>query len=123
MTKQSILFAALLVPFAVSAADLNCTIKAAKSTKSADMAGMAKFSESNAKKAALDAINVSGASISKGGLEVEDGCLVYSYDIVTPGKSGIDEVILDAGDGKVLKTEHEGSIKQAAQKIVDKMKR
>ena len=76
-----------------------------------------------AKKTALGAVNASGAAITKGGLEVEDGCLVYSYDIKIPGKNGIEEVIIDAGSGKVLKTEHEGSVKEALEKSVDTMKK
>jgi len=115
--------ASLLIPFAVSGADLNCTIKAAKSTKAAAMRAMAKFPEEKAKKTALDTVKAANARIAKGGLEVEDGCLVYSYDVVTPGKSGVDEVIIDAGNGKVLKTEREGGVRQPAQKLPDKIKK
>jgi uncharacterized membrane protein YkoI len=57
-----------------------------------------------------------GAAITKGGLEVENGCLVYSYDVKVPGKSGFEEVIVDAGSGKVLKTEHENSTGETARK-------
>ena len=35
-------------------------------------------------------------------LEREDGHLKYSYDIATPGKSGIDEVDVDALTGKII---------------------
>ena len=38
---------------------------------------------------------------AKGGLGVEDGCLVYAYDIMLPGRPA-EEVIVDAGTGKVL---------------------
>jgi uncharacterized membrane protein YkoI len=112
-----------LVSFAASAANLDCSIKASKTTKKADMPGMAKVSVDDAKKTALGAVNASGAAITKGGLEVEDGCLVYSYDVKIPGKNGIEEVIVDAGSGKVLKTEHEGSVKEALEKTVDTMKK
>jgi uncharacterized membrane protein YkoI len=40
-------------------------------------------------------------------LERENGHLQYSYDIATPGKSGIDEVNVDALTGKVVAVEHE----------------
>lgn len=40
-------------------------------------------------------------------LEREHGHLMYSYDIKTPGKSGIDEVNVDAKTGKVLRVGHE----------------
>jgi hypothetical protein len=40
-------------------------------------------------------------------LEHEDGHLKWSYDIATPGKSGIDEVDVDALTGKIIAVEHE----------------
>ena len=40
-------------------------------------------------------------------LEREKGKLMYSYDFKVPGKSGIDEVNVDAMTGKVLAMEHE----------------
>src|SRR5262245_28084125 len=40
-------------------------------------------------------------------LEREDGHLKYSYDIATPGKSGIDEVDVDALTGKIIAVAHE----------------
>lgn len=120
---KSLLALVFLVPFAASAASLDCSIKASKMIKKADMPGMAKVSVEDAKKSALGAVNASGSAITKGGLEVEDGCLVYSYDVKIPGKNGIEEVIVDAGSGKVLKTEHEGSVKEALEKSVDTMKK
>jgi hypothetical protein len=40
-------------------------------------------------------------------LEREDGKLVYSYDLRTEGKKGIDEVRVSAMTGKVVAFEHE----------------
>ena len=40
-------------------------------------------------------------------LEREDGHLKYSYDIATRGKSGIDEVDVDALTGKIIAVAHE----------------
>ncbi len=40
-------------------------------------------------------------------LEHEDGKLQYSYEFKTPGKSGIDEVNVDAVTGKVIGVSHE----------------
>jgi len=114
---------ALLIPFSAGAADLDCSTKASKLATKADMANMAKVSADAAKTAALSAVNAKGAAITKGGLEVENGCLVYSYDIKVPGKSGIDEVIVDAGNAKVLKTEHESAIGETARKAMEGVKK
>ena len=40
-------------------------------------------------------------------LENENGKLIYSYDIKTAGKSGIDEVNIDAMTGKIIAFAHE----------------
>lgn len=40
-------------------------------------------------------------------LEKEKGKLIYSYDIKTAGKSGIDEVNVDAMSGKIIAFAHE----------------
>ncbi len=40
-------------------------------------------------------------------LEVEKGKLMYSYDMKTEGKSGIDEVNVDAVSGKIIGFSHE----------------
>jgi len=49
-------------------------------------------------------------------LEVEDGCLVYSFDIRVEGEKGVREVLVDAGDGKILKTEREDESQEAKEK-------
>jgi uncharacterized membrane protein YkoI len=51
---------------------------------------------------------VPGGTISKAELEEEDGRLIYSFDIKVAGKSGEDEVHVDARTGEVVKQEHEG---------------
>jgi uncharacterized membrane protein YkoI len=114
--KRIILALALAVPLIASADDLACSVKAKKLTSKKDMMAMAKVSETDAKKTALDSVKASGATISKGGLEVEDGCLIYDFDVKVPGKSGIQEVMVDAGNGKIIKTQHEGVVSEAAGK-------
>ena len=119
--KRIILAIALAVPFVAAASDdLNCSTKAKKMTSKAERTAMAKVSDADARKAAIDKIGA-GAMISKGGIEVEDGCLLYSFDVKTPGKSGIDEVIVDAGTGMVLKVDHEGKVGEAAGKAKQKL--
>ena len=82
---------------------------------------MAMVSDADARKAAIDKIGASGAMITKGGIESEDGCLIYSFDVKTPGKKGIDEVIVDAGTGTILKVDHEGVVGEVAGKAKQKL--
>ena len=55
-------------------------------------------------------------------IEEEDGKLIYSFDFETAGKSGSDEVNVDAITGKVLGVEHETPKSEAAEKAKDEAK-
>jgi uncharacterized membrane protein YkoI len=67
----------------------------------ADLPGLAKITFQQAMTAALAKVK---GSIIKAELEVEDGNLMYSFEIVGANKK-ITEVEIDAGNGKVLGTE------------------
>src|SRR6185295_5636894 len=125
--KLLILAAALAVPFSLqaafpaSSAFKDCSMKAAKTTPKAKLLKTATVTQSEAKKIALSTAGA-GAKIVKGGIETEDGCLVYSYHVKDPAKSGQTEVFVDAGNGNVLKQEQEGALRTAAEKPIDKAK-
>jgi uncharacterized membrane protein YkoI len=55
-------------------------------------------------------------------LEEEDGKLIYSFDFKTKGKSGIDEVNVDASTGAVLHVDHESPRAEAKEKAADMKK-
>lgn len=65
----------------------------------------AKVSEAMARATALK--EVPGGAVKGHELEKEDGKLIWSYDITVAGKSGVEEVHIDAITGKMLKHEHE----------------
>jgi uncharacterized membrane protein YkoI len=56
---------------------------------------------------ALAKKTVPGATIQAGEIEREGGKLIYSFDMKTAGKSGIDEVNIDAMTGAVIGNQHE----------------
>ena len=123
---KQVLFAALLAaPLAVMAADGDlkgtCSMKADKTAKKADLLKIAKIKEAKAKQIAMN--EVKGTKITKGGIETEDGCLIYSYHVAHSGDKGQTEVFIDAGNGKVLKTENESAVRRAAEAPVDAVKK
>jgi hypothetical protein len=61
-------------------------------------------------------------TVVKAELEEEKGTLIYSFDIKTAGKSGIDEVAVDAMTGKVLSVEHESAKAEAKEAAADKQR-
>jgi uncharacterized membrane protein YkoI len=50
---------------------------------------------------------VPNARIQAVELENENGRLIYSYELKVPGRSGIEEVNVNAKTGAVVNTEHE----------------
>jgi uncharacterized membrane protein YkoI len=52
-------------------------------------------------------------------LEREDGKLIYSYDLKTAGRSGIDEVNVDAMTGKIIGVVHETPVMEKKEAAAD----
>ena len=50
---------------------------------------------------------VPGATIQDGEIEREGGKLIYSFDMKVPGKTGIDEVNIDAMTSRLVSHQHE----------------
>ena len=110
----------LLVSFSVSAKQMTCSIHPNKDTPASALPGLATISKADAEKTALARINASSKDIVDGELETERGCLLYSFDIRRSGKPGIEEIWVDAGNGKILSHKHETPKQEAAEKAKDK---
>ena len=55
----------------------------------------------------LARLRVPRGTVASREIEEEDGRLIYSFDMKVPGRSGIDEVNVDAKTGAVVGVEHE----------------
>jgi len=77
------------------------SIRPAGKVAKADLPGLTKISFADALKCATASV---AGSVVTGKLEVEDGNLQYSFDVVGADKK-VTEVEIDAGNGKVLATE------------------
>jgi hypothetical protein len=80
-----------------------------------------------AKVTAEAAIATAQAKVPKGKLaaseiEQENGKLIFSFDFKTEGKTGIDEVNVDAITGKFVAMEHESPEADAREKAADAKK-
>jgi hypothetical protein len=124
--KRIALFALILLTApagTASTAPRPCTIHPKKGATTEELAAMAKVTQADAQKTALDTFkDPSKATVKEVELEAEHGCLVYSFDIEVAGKKGIQEVQVDAGDGKVLSSKHESPKAEAAEKAKDAAK-
>jgi hypothetical protein len=64
---------------------------------------MAKLSSSDASARATASVAPKRvASVISSDPEVDGGCLVWPFDLRIEGEKGVLEVLIDAGDGKVL---------------------
>jgi uncharacterized membrane protein YkoI len=79
--------------------------KVKKAETQASLQKEAKISEATARATALK--EVPNGAVKSSELEREGGKLIYSYDITVPGKTGIDEVNVNAIDGTVVAKQHE----------------
>ena len=117
---SAIALISLSIPAMASAAGMHCSIHPAKNTPASTLSGLAKISQADAEKTAIASIKAQTEKTTEGELEVEHGCLVYSFDIRVSGKSGIQEVIVDAGTGKILSHKHETAKQEKAEHAKDK---
>ncbi len=115
------LLAALLAGACLPAAarNLQCSVHPQTGASAAALQAMAKVTHNDAQQRALSAYGKLKVNVSEGELEAENGCLVYSFDIRVPGQSGVDEVLVDAGSGKVLERNHETPMQEKTEAAVD----
>jgi uncharacterized membrane protein YkoI len=91
-----------------------------EATSQAALRKEAKIAEADARKTALAA--VPGGKVQSHELEREKGRLIYSYDIKVAGKSGIEEVNVDAMTGEIVAHEHEDAKAEAKEKRAEAKK-
>lgn len=107
-------------PVMAASSELSCSIHPPADTADTNLPGLTKISLSKAKKIALSAIKSPSKKVEDGELEIEQGCLLYSFDIRVSGSSGIEEIMVDAGTGKILSHKHETPKKEADEQAQDK---
>jgi hypothetical protein len=117
--KRIVICAFLMVPISAAAAGLACDTRPAKNTPASALPGLARISKAEAQKRALARLKSQSAEIVSAELEVEEGCLVYSFDIRLSGKPGVEEIMVDAGTGKIVSHKHETAAQEAAERAKD----
>lgn len=105
-------------PLIVLTAAALLTIGIAACSTSDKLAAQAKISKAEAEKTAL--AKAPGGTIKEGELEKENGKLIWSFDIATPGTKDITEVQVDATTGAVVSVENETAEHEAKEKAEEK---
>ncbi|HZF09735.1 MAG TPA: PepSY domain-containing protein [Thermoanaerobaculia bacterium] len=91
---------------------------APKSDVPAALAKEAKVTLADARATAL--AKVPGGVVKSEELEREHGKLIYSFDIQVPGKSGVEEVNVNAITGKVVNKKHESAKAESREKRMER---
>lgn len=102
---------------------LTGTAVSAQATMKEEKPGLlakAKITPDSARKLAL--ARVMRGTIAEEEIEEENGKLVFSFDISVAGKTGIDEVLIDARTGALVSKSHESPAAQAREKASDAKK-
>lgn len=86
--------------------------------KNAKLEAEAKLTRAEAEKIALG--KVPGGMIKEGELEKENGKLIWSFDVATPGTKDITEVNIDANTGAVIAVDKETAADEAKEKKKEK---
>lgn len=73
--------------------------------KNAKLEAQARIGKAEAEKIALE--KVPGSKVQEAELEQQDGKLVWSFDLTTPGTKEITEAVVDAKTGTVVSVEKE----------------
>ena len=93
----TLLFVVSLIPCAL----------AAQQREERELAFKAKVSQESARAIALR--QVPGGTVQATELQIEDGILVHIFDITSPRREGLEEVVVSAVDGSVVAVRHVGS--------------
>lgn len=92
------------------------TVKVKESTPG--LAAQATITADSAQKLAV--AEVPRGRVREAELEMEQNTLVYSYDIKRRGKSGVEEVLIDAKTGAVVSKKHESAKAEAREEAGEK---
>jgi len=99
------------------ATGLTSAVAGENKDEQAKLEAQAKVTKADAEKTAL--AKVPGGKIKEGGIEEENGKLIWSFDIATEGSKDITEVAVDAKTGAVVDVATETPADQAKEKEAD----
>lgn len=111
------LLLALALPASVARAQSQAPAWPTVKEEHAGLLARAQIRPDSAWKIAL--ARVPGGEAVKGEIETEDGQLVYSLEFTVAGRSGVQEVLVNAKTGKVVSVEHESASAEAREQDHD----
>lgn len=90
-----------------------CSIRPPRGSSQEELTRLARIRPVEAERRALASVApLKVSSVVSSEVEVDEGCLVYLFDLRLPDKGGVQEVFVDAGDGKILASTFEAQKKE-----------
>ncbi len=94
-----------------------CSVRPARGATAAELARLANISQAAAERRALDFVAPKKpVSVITGEVEVYEGCLVWTFFLRFGDTKGVQEIAVDAGDGKLLTSEVEAGGTEGVEK-------
>ena len=118
--RSAIAVLTVMLPGLAGSAPLACTVPMPADATAVQVAARSRIPMAVAREAALRAVGATKGVVHHGELVVEEGCLVYSFDVHVPGREGFEEAIVDAGSGMVLRIDHESVQDERAEALAAK---
>jgi uncharacterized protein (TIGR02246 family) len=108
LPSTAVLGFVLLATRLANAQKPECSIRPARGTSQAELVSMARITSQDAQARAIASVAPNKVvSVIESGVEVVNGCLAWPFDLRFANKGGVQEVVVDAGDGKILSSEYE----------------
>ncbi len=83
-----------------------CSIRPPRNASPEDLSRLVRVSQETAAKTAVASLApLKPGDVISSDVEPFEGCLVWPFTLRLPGKKGVQEVFVDAGDGKVVRSE------------------
>jgi hypothetical protein len=83
-----------------------CAVRPPRGARPEELRGLVRVSQEEAGKAAVASLApLKPGDVISSDVEVFDGCLVWPFTLRLPARRGVQEVFVDAGDGKVVKSD------------------
>jgi hypothetical protein len=84
----------------------DCTVRPPRNAAPAELSRLARIRQEAAGQAAIATVApAKPTDVISSDLEVYEGCLVWPFTLRVPGRRGVQEVFVDAGDGSVVRSE------------------
>lgn len=104
----AICFSLFLAAPLATAQKPDCSIRPARGTGQAELRRLAKIGSKDAEARAIASVAPDKVNaVMSSEVEVVNGCLAYPFDLRFANKGGVQEVMVDAGDGKILSSGYE----------------